>query len=172
MGSWLRVGIRRFVTSAALALVLVPTVAYAGQVNLAWDANTEPDLAGYKVYYGNASGIYQTPIDVDNVTTYTVTGLQDGLTYFFAVTAYNTSDSESGFSNEVSTTLADTIPPVISAVAVPVITFSGATIIWTTNEGSNSQVDYGLTTAYGTSSPLDTALVLAHSVTLGGLTGN
>src|SRR6476659_5425405 len=83
----------RFVT--ALALVLVPSVAFAGQVILAWDANTEPHLAGYKVYYGNAGGTYTANIDVGNVTTYTVTGLQDGLQYFFAVTAYGTTTSQS-----------------------------------------------------------------------------
>src|SRR5439155_23215763 len=48
------------------------------QVTLAWDPNTEPDLAGYKVYVGTTSGVYSTPINVGNVTTYTVTGLQPG----------------------------------------------------------------------------------------------
>src|SRR5712671_658590 len=86
--------LRRFVV--ALALVLAPSLAFAGQVTLAWDANTEPDLGGYKVYYGNAGGTYTANIDVGNVTTYSVTGLQDGLLYFFAVTAYGTTTSESG----------------------------------------------------------------------------
>src|SRR5436190_2253051 len=159
----------------AMAVVLAPNVAIAGQVQLAWDANTEPDLAGYKVYYGSASGTYTANIDVGNITTYTVTGLQDGLLYFFAVTAYVAAAPESGFSNEVSTTVVsvpDTTAPIVSAVSIPVKAFSGATIIWTTNEASNSQVDYGLTTAYGSASSLDTALISAHSVTLGGLSGN
>jgi hypothetical protein len=164
-----------FIACVALALVIIPTAAHAGDVKLAWDANTDSDLAGYKVYYGTASGTYQSNIDVGNVTSYTVTGLGDGLLYFFAVTAYGTSSGESGYSNEVSTTVIgvpDTTAPLVSAVAVPVITFSGATITWTTDELSNSQVEYGLTTAYGSTSPLDTSLLLAHSVTLGGLSGN
>lgn len=164
-----------FVACAALAFVLAPSAVHAGEVKLAWDANTESDLAGYRIYYGNASGTYQSTVDVGNVTSYTVTGLGDGLLYFFAVTAYGTTSGESGFSNEVSTTVvtvADTIAPLVSSVAVPVITFSGATITWTTDELSNSQIDYGLTTAYGSTSPLDASLVLAHSVTLGGLSGN
>jgi hypothetical protein len=164
------------IACVTVVLLLLSTVsASAGQVTLAWDPNTESDLAGYKVYYGTASGVYTSNIDVGNVTSFTVTGLQDGLLYFFAVTAYNTSAGESGFSNEVSAVVAslpDTTPPVISLVAVPVKTFSGSTIIWTTNELSNSQVDYGLTSSYGSVSPLDSLLTTAHSVTLGGLNGN
>ncbi|MGD0977410.1 MAG: dockerin type I domain-containing protein [Minisyncoccia bacterium] len=82
-------------------------IAWAGNVTLAWDPNTESDLAGYKVYYGTASGSYGAPITIGTQTTYTVAGLTPG-TYYFAVTAYNTSGLESGFSNEVSTTVGST----------------------------------------------------------------
>ena len=75
---------------------------FAAQIRLAWDQNTESDLAGYKVYYGTTSGTYGTPIDAGNVTTYTMTGLTLGQTYFVTVTAYDTSPNESGYSNEVS----------------------------------------------------------------------
>ena len=65
----------------------------------------------------------------------------------------------------------DTVPPVISAVAAsPAV--QGATITWTTNEGRTSQVEYGLTTAYGSTTALDSALVTSHTVTLSGLTSN
>jgi hypothetical protein len=79
------------------------TPAFADDAILSWDANTEPDLAGYKVYYRTASGNYGTPIDVGNQTTYTISGLGSG-TYYFAARAYNTSGNESDFSNEVSKT--------------------------------------------------------------------
>src|SRR5206468_1313445 len=49
---------------------------------------------------------------------------------------------------------------------------SGATVTWTTNETSDSQVDYGPTTAYGSSSALNASLVTAHTVSLTGLTGS
>src|SRR6185369_15620998 len=49
----------------------------------------------------------------------------------------------------------DTTAPVISGVGVSGITSGAATIGWTTNEGSDTQVDYGVTTAYGTSSALN-----------------
>jgi len=88
------------VVSALLFGAGIGTAA-AGQVVLAWDANTEPDVSGYKLYYGTASRTYGAPITVGNVLTYTVPGLTDGLTYYFAVTAYDTFGNESGYSNEV-----------------------------------------------------------------------
>jgi len=72
--------------------------ALAAQATLAWDANTESDLAGYKVHYGTVSGSYSVHTDVHNVTTSTVAGQ----TYYFAVTAYNASGNESGCFNQVS----------------------------------------------------------------------
>jgi Domain of unknown function (DUF4082)/Bacterial Ig domain/Purple acid Phosphatase, N-terminal domain len=63
-------------------------------------------------------------------------------------------------------------PPAISAVGSSNLTTNGATITWTTDKASNSQVDYGTTTAYGSSSPLNTSLVTSHSVTLNGLIEN
>src|SRR2546422_336569 len=52
----------------------------------------------------------------------------------------------------------DTTPPVISGVTASSITSSGATIAWVTNEASDSQVNYGLTTAYGSSTPVNANL--------------
>ena len=65
--------------------------------------------------------------------------------------------------------VADTVPPVISNVVTSPAAQS-ATITWTTNEGSTSQVEYGLTTAYGSSTVLDSTLVTSHTVTVSGLT--
>ncbi len=66
----------------------------------------------------------------------------------------------------------DTTPPAISAVSSSGITASNVVISWMTNEASNTQVEYGLTTAYGEMSTLNTALVTSHSVALGGLPAN
>jgi RHS repeat-associated protein len=63
----------------------------------------------------------------------------------------------------------DTTAPVISNVASGGITTTGATITWTTNENSDSQVVYGTTQAYGQSTTLNPALVTAHSQVLSGL---
>ncbi len=86
-----------------LATFILPFVVYGVQsVTLAWDANTESDLAGYIVHYGNSSGSYTNAIDVGNVTLMSVSNLVEGATYYFVVTAYNTSGLESDPSNEVS----------------------------------------------------------------------
>lgn len=63
----------------------------------------------------------------------------------------------------------DTAPPVITNVSVAYPTKTSARITWTTNEPSDSQVEYGTTTSYGSLSPLDAARVTQHSVTLTGL---
>ncbi len=89
---------------------------YSGQATLSWDPPTTnadgtplTDLAGYKIYYGTSSGNYSQTIDVSNVTTYQVNNLSEGLTYYFAATAYDTSNNESSYSNEVNKTIA--VPP-------------------------------------------------------------
>ena len=66
----------------------------------------------------------------------------------------------------------DTTAPVISGVGASAITSAGATIGWATNEGSDSQVDYGVTTAYGSSTTLNTTAVTAHSQALSSLTAS
>lgn len=88
-------------------LVAFSAPAFGEDVTLVWDPNTEVDLAGYKVYYGTASGVYASPVTISVQTTYTIKNLSPG-TYFFAVTAYNTAGRESGYSNEVTKTVAAT----------------------------------------------------------------
>ena len=76
----------------------------SGTATLSWDASAGPDLAGYKIYQATAPGAFGAPLATVTIdlTTYTVTSLESGSTYFFAVTAYNSDGSESSFSNEVS----------------------------------------------------------------------
>ena len=71
-----------------------------GSAILTWVANTEPDVVGYKVYWGTASRVYQPPTVLTNATA-TVSNLPPG-TYYFAVTAYDAAGNESAFSREVS----------------------------------------------------------------------
>jgi len=101
--------IRRLIITflGLLATFALSSFAFSAQIQLAWDPNTEWNLAGYKVYYGITKGAYWIPIDVGNPingssVTYTLTGLTKGQTYFIAVTAYDTSSDESGYSNEVN----------------------------------------------------------------------
>jgi len=91
--------------------VLTVAASYPGTATLTWMApttNTDgsplTDLAGYKIYYGTAQGVYTTTIDVGNVTTYIINNLAPG-TYYFVTVSYNTSGNESAYSNEISKTI-------------------------------------------------------------------
>ncbi len=83
-------------------VALTVTSQATSSATLTWNANTEANLAGYKVYVGTTQGLYGPPINVGNVTTYQVLNLTTGQTYYFAATAVDTSGNESGYSNEVS----------------------------------------------------------------------
>ena len=108
-----------------LFFLLISEFAFAAQIKLAWDVNTESDLAGYKVYYGTSSKSYVGSTDVGNVTAFTLTGLTQGQTYYTAVTAYNTLNQESGYSSEVSgvavepTSPTSETPPTITPEPTP-----------------------------------------------------
>jgi uncharacterized membrane protein YgcG len=94
-------------------------ISSAAEVTLAWDANTETDLMGYKIYYDTSPGdpYYGTNADqgispiivrIDdleerNNPKFTLTGLSDNEDYYFALTAFDNENLESGFSNEAST---------------------------------------------------------------------
>ncbi len=103
-----------FCTIAAVLFFIFSSIpAYAGSATLSWNpptTNTDgtplTDLAGYKIYYGTSSGNYTQIINVGNVTTYPVSNLTAGATYYFVVTAYDTSGYESGYSNQVGKTIA------------------------------------------------------------------
>jgi len=69
---------------------------------ISWNDNIEEDLAGYKVHYGTRSGEYTYAIDVGNFTSVDIGEFIPGMTYYFVVTAYDTSGNESGPSKEVS----------------------------------------------------------------------
>ena len=104
-------------TSVPAAPVLNTATAGDKQVTLFWAAAT--GATGYKVYYGTAPGVYGAPVSVGNVTSYTVTGLINGTTYYFAVSATNTG-GESVRSNEMSAAPAAP-PPLPGGLTAPVL---------------------------------------------------
>ncbi|MEW6246117.1 MAG: choice-of-anchor D domain-containing protein [Nitrospirota bacterium] len=91
-------------TPQTVPVTLTLNVPATSSATLTWNANTESDLAGYKVYRATAPGAYGAPIATlqGNVTNYVATGLQVGTTYYFVVTAYDSAGNESAYSNEVS----------------------------------------------------------------------
>jgi len=167
-----------------LCPLIMPASLFAGEVTLSWDAPTTnedstplTDLAGYKVYYdsdqsgppydgiGAIQGL--SPIDVkvselsdSNNPKYQISGLSDGATYYFAVTAYDTSGNESSYSNEVSKTITtpDTIVPTVSitqptsentySISQSPVTLQGtasdnvgvSSIVWENNQGGSGTV--------------------------------
>ena len=99
-----------FITSSILLLTLLFfSIDSAAQIKLAWDPSTGPNVAGYRVYYGTASRTYGTPINVGNVTTYTLNGLSPAVVYYIAVTACDRANYESDYSNEVSGQISETV---------------------------------------------------------------
>jgi len=87
---------------------LPPPSPSTGNVTLTWTANGEPDLAGYKIYIGTASGTYSfpgSPFLTGKVTSYAVSDLPKGQTYCFAISAYDSAGNESLLSAEVSKSL-------------------------------------------------------------------
>ena len=105
-----------FIALASLLLALFPAHVGASALTLAWDPNAEPDLAGYKIYYGTESADYDFVIDVWNATYYTVRYLAPETRYYFALTAYDIWGNESDFSDEVSAITGDDPDPGISSI--------------------------------------------------------
>jgi len=86
----------------------------AESLQLEWDVNPEPDLAGYRIYFRTAYESYGQGIDTGLATTATMSNLVPGMTYFFAVTAYNAAGLESPNSGEI--TFTPTPNPVAAAI--------------------------------------------------------
>lgn len=85
-----------------LYLLCIPGMLCASSLKISWNPNTESDLGGYRVYYGNAARDYDYALNVGSSTSVTIDGFLEGYTYYIAVTAYDYSGNESSFSREVS----------------------------------------------------------------------
>ena len=99
--------IRLLLYFLSFVFILTPSLAGAAQVSFAWNISTGAD--GYKMHYGNYGGNYQYTVDVGNSTSCTISGLEEGKTYYFAVTAYNSLESD--YSKELAYTIPNTPPP-------------------------------------------------------------
>jgi hypothetical protein len=91
--------ISRSLLWGACLLLLCGARAEAASVTLAWDASPSPDVAGYRLVFGTASGQYTTQVDVFGRTEHTLT-LPDGI-YYFVVRAFSVDGLTSSPSNEV-----------------------------------------------------------------------
>ncbi len=142
--------------------VLDSAVPGDGQVSLSWNA-IEGALGGYIIRYGKQSGVYgDLRINAGGTTTYTVTGLTNGTTYYFIVET----DTNTGLvtSNEVSATPAAPPPPApVLNSAVP--GNSQVDLSWGVVTGATGYKVYRGTASgvYGT--PTDVGSVTNYTVT-------
>jgi PKD domain len=98
---------------------LMPS-AYGQSITLAWDPGSGSGIAGYNVYRSQQSGVYSsTPLNgaaVIPTTAFNDSTVQRGSTYFYVVTAVNTTGVQSSYSNEIQATV-----PVLTTNKAPVV---------------------------------------------------
>jgi hypothetical protein len=147
---------------------------YAMDATLAWDADNDPNIAGYLVYYGTVSGSYAPsssdyatrysvdggrnwinvtgapPITVSpSVTEISLTGLNDGKDYFFALKAFNSAGLKSPYSTEISVISRSNIAaPYNRGWKIMNGALAGFTVLY------NSDTDPGITPTLGSPSEI------------------
>lgn len=107
-------------------------------VELAWDPSASNAVAGYKIYSKAASselpldGVEAlegaSPIDVGNVTSFTLNELPEGSLYYFRATAYDSV----GYESELSNLAASAWLPATLAPAMNETVGSSAVLVWST----------------------------------------
>ena len=148
---------------SATFLGCVPTRIIASQsVHLAWVAGSSPDVVGYNVYYGSDSGIYSAKISGVTATELNVDGLQNGLIYYFVVTAFNSSGQESEPSNEAAYGVTGIAPPPGSPFILQTLSDHAATLGW---NPSPSATATGYLVYYGTQSGIYDQVISVSSAT-------
>jgi hypothetical protein len=137
--------------------------------SITWSTNEGSDST---VQYGTTTTYDSSAANPAMVTAHalSLSNLSPGTVYHYRVRSKDAAGNSATSSDRTFTTVAaaDTTAPVISAVAAST-TSSSATVTWTTNEASTTQVEYGTTMSYGSSTSLVSTPVTAHSATLSGL---
>ncbi|MFH1502381.1 MAG: fibronectin type III domain-containing protein [Candidatus Eisenbacteria bacterium] len=132
-----------------------------------WSTNLPSNSS---VQYGPTASYGQTsPTDPVLVMTHAVTlsGLDSGATYHFSVSSDDGQGHSSSSPDGTFTTGTDLLD--ITGARIDSVGETWAVVAWETNRPADSRVEYGTTTAYGSSTTLDTSLVLSHRVTVSGL---
>jgi hypothetical protein len=170
MKAWLDANgwLSKILVSIVLVLALEGS-GYAMDATLSWDAGNNTGLAGYLVYYGTVSGVY-TPSSSDYATQYSVdggqnwsnvtgpppitvgpdvtgislTGLNDGKNYFFALKAFNSAGLSSPYSTEIEVIAPSNIAaPYNRGWGITSGPLAGFTVLY------NSDTDPGITPTLG-----------------------
>jgi len=155
-----------------------PTISGVGAANLSssgatvsWTTNESSDS---QVEYGTSTSYgSSTSLNTSQVTNHSaaVAGLQANTLYHYRVKSSDAAGNlaVSGDFTFTTTAAADTTAPTLSAIAAGTLANTSATITWATNEASDTQVEYGTSTSYGSATALDGTLVTNHSAALSSL---
>ncbi len=158
-------------TTPATPIIFNVTVSRITSESAVITFKTDKDAAGRIVYQAqNATQtITRTDLRLQRDHTFTLTNLTGGTLYTFTAQSWidtgatATSDPEQFTTTEIT-------PPVISLPAAVQVMATAATIVWQTDEPSTSQVEWGLTPAYGWSTAIEKSLVEGHRMRLTNLT--
>lgn len=143
--------------------------------------NTADNSTSYVVYSTSSNFAYSiTTGTADSVTSHSVsaTGLSAATQYYYYVASnYNTvTTSDKNIINGETeyyrfTTTNDSAAPSVTSISATALT-STANISWTTSEAANSQITYGTSSNYGTTTTLDATYTVQHLVSLADLSSN
>ena len=129
-----------------LLLHFASSATAAQSVTLGWNPSTDASVVGYIVHYGTNSGQYSLQLDTSSQTVATLTNLQEGLTYYFAITAYDTNHVESAPSGEISYIVPGLLR--LSATALPdgvmLLTFPVAPPHWYEIQASSDLISWSM----------------------------
>ncbi len=156
---------------AAEPLVIsnITVIKTGNSATITWQTNRP---AYGKLEYGLYSHDYKWSLQTNQKTTQqsmTIFGLSSETNYYFRITANDEASQVSSFEQSFKTLKSsDNKSPLISKVSAVYTTGSTATIQWQTDEPATSEVEYGLTTSYG-STRSDGRLVNVHDLTVSGL---
>jgi fibronectin type 3 domain-containing protein len=153
----------------------------SSRLDLAWTANSEPDLDHYNVYRGTSIGFpvnptTDTPLAQPNTNSYSDTnGLVESTTYYYKVAAVDNAGNIGILSDEVSSSTGDsTAPAKVVGLSVTTISSSQLDLAWTANtepDMAHYNVYRGTTAGFtvnlGSDTPLAQPVVNSYSDTSG-----
>ncbi|MDP3850184.1 MAG: Ig-like domain-containing protein [Luteolibacter sp.] len=138
---------------AVSGFLVLSLQAGAATVNLAWNANSESDISGYRLSYGTSPGSYSNTVATGAVTTVSVSGLEEGRIYYFSVKAVNQAGLQSVSSSEISylvpvTPIANQAP-VAAGQSVTTTEDSVVAIVLSASDANGDPLSYSIVNSPG-----------------------